>query len=46
MIRVYKWEILKLLAQKRTYLGLGVAMIVPLIFTFVLIIKTDRKSVV
>jgi ABC-2 type transport system permease protein len=37
--RVYKWELLKLLAQKRTYLGLGVAMIVPLIFTFVLIIK-------
>jgi ABC-2 type transport system permease protein len=39
MSRVYKWEILKLLAQKRTYLGLGVAMLVPLIFTFVLIIK-------
>jgi ABC-2 type transport system permease protein len=39
MSRVYKWELLKLLAQKRTYLGLGVAMIVPLIFTFVLIIK-------
>jgi ABC-2 type transport system permease protein len=37
--RVYKWEILKLLAQKRTYLGLGVAILVPLIFTFVLIIK-------
>jgi ABC-2 type transport system permease protein len=39
MSRVYKWEILKLLAQKRTYLGLGVAVLVPLIFTFVLIIK-------
>ena len=39
MSRVYKWELLKLLAQKRTYLGLGVAMLVPLIFTFVLIIK-------
>jgi ABC-2 type transport system permease protein len=39
MTRVYKWEILKLLAQKRTYLGLGVAILVPLIFTFVLIIK-------
>jgi ABC-2 type transport system permease protein len=37
--RVYKWEVLKLLAQKRTYLGLGVAVLVPLIFTFVLIIK-------
>ena len=39
MSRVYKWEVLKLLAQKRTYLGLGVAVLVPLIFTFVLIIK-------
>jgi ABC-2 type transport system permease protein len=39
MSKVYKWELLKLLAQKRTYLGLGVAMIVPLIFTFVLIFK-------
>ena len=39
MTRVYKWELLKLLAQKRTYLGVGVAVLVPLIFTFVLIIK-------
>jgi ABC-2 type transport system permease protein len=39
MSRVYKWELLKLLAQKRTYLGLSVAVLVPLIFTFVLIIK-------
>jgi ABC-2 type transport system permease protein len=37
--RVYKWELLKLLAQKRTYLGLGVAVLVPLIFTVVLIVK-------
>ncbi len=44
MSRVYKWEILKLLAQKRTYLGLGVAMIVPLIFTFVLIVKTGGPN--
>jgi ABC-2 type transport system permease protein len=42
--RVYKWEILKLLAQKRTYLGLGVAMIVPLIFTFVLVFKTGGPN--
>ena len=39
MTPIYKWELLKLLAQKRTYLGLGVAVLVPLIFTFVLIIK-------
>ena len=39
MTRVLKWELLKLLAQKRTYLGIGVAMLVPLIFTFVLVLK-------
>jgi ABC-2 type transport system permease protein len=44
MARVYKWEILKLLAQKRTYLGLGVAMAVPLIFTGVLIFKTGGPN--
>jgi ABC-2 type transport system permease protein len=39
MTRVYKWEILKLLAQKRTYLGLGAAVLVPLIFVLVLVFK-------
>jgi ABC-2 type transport system permease protein len=39
MTRVYKWEILKLLAQKRTYLGLGAAMLVPLVFVVVLTIQ-------
>jgi ABC-2 type transport system permease protein len=36
MTAVYRWEIAKLLAQKRTYLGLGAAMLVPLIFVIVL----------
>jgi ABC-2 type transport system permease protein len=36
MTAVYKWEVLKLLAQKRTYLGLGAAMLVPLVFVTVL----------
>ncbi|NUR77724.1 MAG: ABC transporter permease [Thermoleophilia bacterium] len=44
MIPVYRWELLKLLAQKRTYLGLGVSMAVPLIFTFVLIFKTGGPN--
>src|SRR5213075_1664844 len=44
MTQVYKWEVLKLLAQKRTYLGVGVAMLVPLIFTFVLIFKTGGPN--
>jgi ABC-2 type transport system permease protein len=44
VIRVYKWEMLKLLAQKRTYLGLGAAMLVPLIFVLVLIFKTGGPN--
>ena len=39
MGRVYKWELLKLLAQKRTYLGLGASMAVPLVFVIVLTIQ-------
>jgi ABC-2 type transport system permease protein len=34
---VYAWELRKLRAQKRTYLGLGAAMIVPLIFIVALL---------
>jgi ABC-2 type transport system permease protein len=37
---VYKWELLKLRAQKRTYLGLGAAMIVPLAFVIALIFRS------
>ena len=44
MTKVYKWELLKLLAQKRTYLGLGAAMLVPLIFVTVLILKTGGPN--
>jgi ABC-2 type transport system permease protein len=34
---VYRWELRKLRAQKRTYLGLGAATIVPLIFVVALL---------
>lgn len=34
---VYRWELRKLRAQKRTYLGLGAAAIVPLIFIVALL---------
>ena len=44
MILVLKWELLKLLAQKRTYLGLGAAMLVPLIFVLVLIFKAGGPN--
>jgi ABC-2 type transport system permease protein len=33
---VYRWELRKLLAQKRTYLGLGAAAAVPIIFVIAL----------
>jgi ABC-2 type transport system permease protein len=32
---VYRWELRKLIAQKRTYMGLGLAVILPLIFVVV-----------
>jgi ABC-2 type transport system permease protein len=41
---VYKWEVLKLLAQKRTYLGLGAAMLIPLAFVLVLVFKSGGPS--
>ena len=44
MTRVYKWEVLKLLAQKRTYLGLGAAMLIPLAFVVVLTIQTGGPN--
>jgi len=34
---VYRWELRKLLAQKRTYIGLGAAVAVPLIFVIALV---------
>ena len=42
--RVYKWEVAKLLAQKSTYLGLGAATIVPVIFVVVLLIQSGEPN--
>jgi len=42
--RVYRWEIAKLLAQKRTYLGLGTAVAVPIIFVVVLVLKSGGPT--
>jgi ABC-2 type transport system permease protein len=44
LARVYKWEVLKLLAQKRTFLGLGASMLVPLVFVVVLEIQKGGPS--
>jgi ABC-2 type transport system permease protein len=38
--RVYRWEVAKLLAQKRTYLGIGTAIVVPIIFVVVLVVQS------
>jgi ABC-2 type transport system permease protein len=42
--RVYRWEVAKLLAQKRTYLGLGAATLVPIIFVVVLVLQTGGPN--
>jgi ABC-2 type transport system permease protein len=42
--RVYRWELAKLLAQKRTYLGLITAMLVPIIFVVVLVLQTGGPN--
>ncbi len=34
--KIYRWELLKLRAQKRTFLGLGAAVLVPVIFVVAL----------
>ena len=36
VLTVYRWELRKLRAQKRTYLGLGAAVAVPIIFVVAL----------
>ena len=38
----YRWELRKLISQKRTYLGLGLAAILPLIFVLVQNLHTHR----
>jgi ABC-2 type transport system permease protein len=43
-LRVYRWELSKLLAQKRTYLGLGAATIVPVILVVVLLLQTGGPN--
>jgi ABC-2 type transport system permease protein len=42
--RVYRWEVAKLLAQKRTYLGLAAATLIPIVFVVVLLIQTGGPN--
>src|SRR4030081_3390645 len=41
---VYRWELTKLRYQKRTYLGLGAAAIVPIIFVVAIHFRHDRNG--
>jgi ABC-2 type transport system permease protein len=41
---VYRWELRKLLSQKRTYLGLGAAVAVPLIFVGALALQKGQPN--
>ena len=39
-LTVYRWELRKLIAQKRTYIGLGAAALLPVIFVSVMAVQT------
>ena len=41
-LTAYRWELRKLVSQKRTYLGLGLAMILPLIFVLAQSLHSHR----
>jgi ABC-2 type transport system permease protein len=41
---VYRWELFKLRYQKRTYLGLGAAAIVPILFVLAIHFRPDRRG--
>jgi ABC-2 type transport system permease protein len=43
-LTVYRWELRKLVAQKRTYLGLGAAVAVPLIFVAALQLQSGQPN--
>jgi ABC-2 type transport system permease protein len=42
--RVYRWEVAKLLAQKRTYIGLVTATVVPIIFVVVIVLRSGHPN--
>jgi ABC-2 type transport system permease protein len=41
---VYRWELRKLISQKRTYLGLGAAIAVPIIFVATLALRSGAPN--
>src|SRR6478735_12515587 len=43
-LTAYRWELRKLVSQKRTYLGLGAAIAVPLIFVTALALQSGEPN--
>jgi ABC-2 type transport system permease protein len=43
-LTIYRWELRKLRAQKRTYLGLGAAAVVPIIFVVALVMRGESPN--
>ena len=43
-LTVYRWELRKLRAQKRTYLGLGAAVLVPIVFSVAVAIQPGEPA--
>jgi ABC-2 type transport system permease protein len=41
---VYRWELRKLVSQKRTFLGLGMAVLVPVIFVVALALQSGQPN--
>ena len=41
---MYRWELFKLRYQKRTYLGLGAAVIVPILFVVAIHFRHHRDN--
>lgn len=44
VLTVYRWELTKLRYQKRTYLGLGASLLVPIIFVVAVHFRHDRHG--
>jgi ABC-2 type transport system permease protein len=40
MLVAYRWEVRKLLAQKRTYIGIGSAALLPIVFVTVMALQS------
>jgi ABC-2 type transport system permease protein len=43
-LRAYRWELRKLVSQKRTFLGLGAVLVIPLVFVFAIAVNPPREE--